>query len=105
MGILKIISDRNLANNKPAENKVLEEKPVTEFEYDDFVYNAISCKMEKMHKLETEILNLQRYYLQKERYKQYPNLVIEYFARTDGLAYCKPRETTIGFNAVEMTVR
>ena len=42
MGILKTILDRNLANNKPGENKVHEEKKITELEYDDFVHNAMS---------------------------------------------------------------
>ncbi len=102
MGILKTILDRNLAEK---DKKVLEEKKIDELKYDDFMDGAISWRIQEIHKLEikihglgTEIINIQRYHQQKERYKTYPNVVIEYFARPDGLAYCKPRETTIGFN-------
>lgn len=94
MGILNTILDKNLVEKK---KKVLEEKPISELEYEDFVHGAIFWRIEEIHKLETEILGLQRLYEKKERCKRH-SVVIKYFAREDGVAYFQPRETTIGFN-------
>ncbi len=99
-GFLRLILDRKLAEKG---EEVHEEEQITELEYDDRVHDAISRRIMGIHELRTEILNFQRYYLRKERYKQYPNLVVEYFSGTDGAAYCRPRETTMGFNPMEMT--
>lgn len=78
------------------------DRRINEIEYDDFLQEAISRRAFKIRKLEEEIMSIQKYFIKKERYKQYPGIVVEFFVDSENKAYCKTVEKTIGFDCTKI---